>query len=68
MSHSTRGETEELERLASQLTLSETPKQVGTTSIQPYHDSSSNAATKPWLNLEVVAAFFNLDAKDPSVS
>ena len=60
VSHSTQGETEELERLASQLTLSETPKQVGTTctSIQPYHDSSSNAATKPWLNLEVVAAFF----------
>ena len=28
VSHSTRGETEELERLASQLTLSETPKQV----------------------------------------
>ena len=28
VSHSTRSETEELERLASQLTLSETPKQV----------------------------------------
>ena len=57
VSHSTRGETEELERLASQLTLSETPKQVCTTKFQSIHQLQYSNLANPWLNLEAVTAF-----------
>ena len=54
VSHSTRGETEELERLASQLTLSETPKQVCTTNFQSIHQLQYSNLANPWSNLEAV--------------
>ena len=47
VSHTTRGETEELERLASQLTLSETPKQVCTTKFQSIYQLQYSNLTNP---------------------
>ena len=63
MSHTTRGETEELERLASQLTLSETPKQVCTTKFQSIPPVPIQQLDKPLVELGGCGkTLFNLNA------